>query len=115
EEVLGQGGEGLRPLVVLPRHLSPVVVDGVPAAEEDPVVGGQPVVVEPVRAVADALPTLPANRFHLLGRQRFGHQRVVVDGNRVQAAAFEQGGEDVRGQGHPIGRDRRRGGRIVRL
>ena len=39
-----------------------VAVDGVPAALEDPVVGGQAVVVELVAAVADALAPPPADR-----------------------------------------------------
>ena len=106
EEVLGKGLEGLGPLIVLPRHLPPEVVDGVPAAEEDPVVRGQPVVVETIRAVADALAALPPDRRHLLVSERLGHQRVVVDGDRMQTHPFEQRREHVRRQRHPLRRDR---------
>src|SRR5699024_9921638 len=48
---------------------------------------------ESVRAVADALPALPADRFHLLGRQRFCHQRVVVDGNVCRLTRLSRDGK----------------------
>ena len=47
--------ERRRPLVVLGRDLAAEVVDRVVAAPQDPVVGGEPVVVELVAAVAEAL------------------------------------------------------------
>ena len=49
-------------LVVARADRAAVAVDRVPAAVQDPVVGGQPVVVELVAAVADALAVLPADR-----------------------------------------------------
>jgi hypothetical protein len=77
-------------LLVLLAHLAAEVVDRVVAAEQDPVVGAQTVVVELVRAVGEALAVLPADRVVLLRRQRLGHQRVVVDGHGHQPVALEQ-------------------------
>ena len=67
EEVSAQRLE--RRGTLLERRVEPagVVVDGVVAAPHDPVVAGQPVVVELVRAVADALPPCPADGTTLLG------------------------------------------------
>src|SRR5207237_4598747 len=61
EEVPGERGEGSRALIVGPADVAAEVVDGVVAAPQDPVVGGQPVVMELVTRVADALPVLPAD------------------------------------------------------
>jgi hypothetical protein len=49
-------------LLQLRRHPVPPVVDRVEAAPQDPSVVGEPVVVEPVRAVAEPLPMSPADR-----------------------------------------------------
>jgi len=65
EEVPGQPVEGRRPLVVARAHLPAEVVDGVVAAPHDAVVGREPVVVELVGRVADALPIGPADRGQL--------------------------------------------------
>ena len=67
-----------------------VAVDGVIAAEEDPVVGGQPVVVELVAAVADALAVAPADRLALRRAERLADQHVVVDRGDVAADAAQQ-------------------------
>ena len=47
------------------------------AAEEDPVVLGEPVVVELVARVADALPVLPPDRRAHVGGERSGHHHVI--------------------------------------
>src|SRR5690606_18661250 len=60
-EVPGEPRVGLRPVVVLGADPAAVGVDGVVAAPQDPVVGGQAEVVELVGAVAEALPVLPAD------------------------------------------------------
>ena len=78
-EVFGQLDEGLVALLVLRLDLAAVVVDRVVATPENAVVVGQPVVVELVGRVADALPVVPADGGQLLGGERLGHQRVVVD------------------------------------
>ena len=49
------------------------------AAPQDPVVGGQPEVVELVARVGHALAAAPADRRALRRRQRLRHQDVVVD------------------------------------
>ena len=91
--------ERLRPPVEL-RVVDPVaeVVDGVVAAEQDPAVGRQAVVVELVPAVGDPLPVRPADRPALLGGERLGHERVVVDGrdeppDRARERRIGAGGE----------------------
>jgi len=58
-----------------------VVVDRVVAAPQDPVVRAEPVVVELVRAVADALTVAPADLGELGVGQGLGHEYVVVDGD----------------------------------
>ena len=69
--------------------------DRVVAAEEDPVVRREPVVVELVGGVVHPLPVPPADRGLLLRRQRLRHDRVVVDRHRVQAVPPQQGGERI--------------------
>ena len=54
--------EGRRAPVELRPDPAPEVVDGVVAAPQDPVVGGQPEVVELVVGVGQALAPLPADR-----------------------------------------------------
>ena len=68
EELPGEQLEGRRPVVELAFEPAAEVVDGVVAAPQDPVVGRQPVVVELVAAVVDALAVAPADRRQLLGR-----------------------------------------------
>ena len=55
EEVLGEHVVGLGPLLEGRVDPAAVVVDRVVPAPQDPVVAGEPVVVELVAAVADAL------------------------------------------------------------
>ena len=62
EELLRQQLERRRAQVVGRLDLPAEVVDRVVPAPEDPVVVGQPVVVELVGAVADPLPVSPADR-----------------------------------------------------
>ena len=77
------GGQDVVALEVAPGPLAGVV-HRVVAAQEDPVVVGQPVVVELVARVADALPVLPADRRpHVVG-QRSGHHHVVEDRHDVR-------------------------------
>ena len=101
EELAGQQVERRRPVVELAGDPAAEVVDRVVAAPEDPVVRRQPVVVELVAAVVDALPVPPADRGQLLGRQRLGHQRVVVDRHRVPAHPLHERGERVGAEGDP--------------
>ena len=74
------------------------VVDGVVAAPQDPVVGGQPEVVELVAGVRHAVPVAPPDRRALLGVERLGHQDVVVDRHEQRRQAPEphavRGGRD---------------------
>ena len=79
EELRLEPLEGLRPVVELRPDPAAEVVDRVVAAPQDPVVGGEPEVVELVVPVAQALAPLPADRRALVGRQRIGHEDVVVD------------------------------------
>ena len=66
-------------------------------------VAREPVVVELVRAVGEALAVRPADRCQLFGGERLGHQHVVVHGHGHQAVALEERGEHVRAEGHGIG------------
>ena len=65
EEVLREGAERLVVGVIAGGDRAAEAVDGLEAAPEDPVVVGQPVVVELVAAVADPLPAAPADRLPL--------------------------------------------------
>ena len=65
EEVLGERRERRVVLVVARADRAAEAVHRVVAAAQDPVVGGQAVVVELVAAVADALAALPADRVAL--------------------------------------------------
>ena len=80
-----------------------IVVYGVIATPQDAVVVGQPVVVKLVGGVEQALPAAPAERRHLLRRQRLGHQHVVVHGGDVAADGPDQRREAVGGQHDPLG------------
>jgi hypothetical protein len=85
------------------------VVDRVVAAEQQPPVGGQAVVVEAVAAVGDPLPVLPAQRAAPVGAQRLGHEDVVVDRrdeppDRLRGRPVGPGGEQ-----DPLGLDRAAG------
>ena len=68
EEVARELLPRLGPVLVRGSHAAAVVVDRVVAAEQDPVVAAEPVVVELVRQVADALPVAPADRRELRRR-----------------------------------------------
>ena len=95
EEVLGELREGRVVLVVARADRAAVAVDGVPAAEQDAAVGGEPVVVELVAAVADALAVRPADR--VAGRvERLGDEHVVVDRHDVVARSRLQQRRDRR-------------------
>ena len=93
-----------------PEHLEAIRTSGrrggsdpnrVTAAPHDPVVRREPVVVELVGGVADALARAPADPVELLVRQRLGGQHVVVDRDGVQPVAAQQAREHARGQHHP--------------
>ena len=71
------------------------MVDGVVTAPQDPVVRGQPVVVELVAQVADALPVPPPDRGELRRAERLGHQHVVIDRHDVGPQPAHQRGERV--------------------
>ena len=106
EEVRRERAERLGPLLVRRPHPPPGVVDGVVPAPEDPVVRGQPGVVELVGQVTEPLPVGPADRGELLGAQRLGHQHVVVDRHRQQPGPAQQRREDVRRERDPLAGDR---------
>src|SRR5580692_1462463 len=78
EEVAGKLVEGPRALFELETDAIPEVVDGVVAAPENSRVRGEPVVVELVAAVADALPVCPADGRPLRAREWFGDEHIVV-------------------------------------
>ena len=100
EEVLGEPREGGVVLVEVGAHRAAVAVDGVVAAPQDAVVGGEPVVVEAVGRVADSLAAAPADRLALRAVQRLGDERVVVDRQHVAAHRAQQRRERARGQQH---------------
>ena len=98
EEVLRELGERRLVVVELRADRPAVAVDRVVAAPQDPAVGGQPVVVELVADVADALPAGPADRGAHALVERLGHQRVVVDRRDVAADRAHQRRVGARGQ-----------------
>ena len=98
-----QPGERLGVAVEPVGHLVAEVVDRVVAAPQDAVVRCEPVVVELVARVGDALAALPADRRELVGGQRLGDQRVVADRDDVGAQPAEQGGEGVGAEGDVAG------------
>ncbi len=83
EEVRRKHAVGLRALVAVRADVAAEAVDGLVAAPQDPVVGRQPVVVEPVAGVSDPLAVVPPDAPELLVGQRLGDERVVVDGRDV--------------------------------
>ena len=89
-------------VLVLRTHLAAEVVDGVVAAEQDAVVPGEPVVVELVGAVGQTLTIRPSDGCQLRGRERLGHQHVVVHRNGHQPVALEERGEDVGAEGDGV-------------
>ena len=77
-------------VVELGADRAAVAVDGVVAAPQDPVVGCQPVVVELVGHVADALAPRQPIDSRLVGVERLGHERVVVDRRDIAADRRQQ-------------------------
>ena len=106
EEVLGEGLEGLGALVVLLLDATAEVVDRVIPTPQDPSVPRRPEVVELVAEVGDPLPPAPADRGSLVGGQRLGGQRVVVDGHRHQPESAQQRRVGVRGEYDAAGEHR---------
>ena len=98
EEVSRELAEGLRPVFVPGVDSATVVVDRVVPTPQNPVVGGQAVVVELVGGIADTLPGTPADTVELVVRQRLSGHRVVVNRDRVKSIAAEQAGKDIGGQ-----------------
>ena len=98
EEVLGQLRPRLRALLELLRHLAAEVVDGVVATPQDPVVLREPVVVELVGHVGEALSAHPTDRRPLVRRQGLRRERVVVDRRDVVLHAPQQRREGVGAQ-----------------
>ena len=101
EEVLGQPGERGRVRIARGADAAAVVVDRVEATPQDPVVGGQPVVVELVPGVGEALPVPPSDAGQLGGRQRLGHQRVVVHRHEVVPEPAQQRPVAAGAERHP--------------
>ncbi len=97
-----QLGPRLRPALQVGRHLRTPVVDGVVAAPQDPVVGREPVVVELVGDVGQALAVGPADAGQLGRGERLGDQAVVVHGDHVLAQPLEQRPVGVRAE-HDLG------------
>ena len=87
-----------QPLILLGTDPVAEVVDDVVAAPQDPVVGRQPVIVELIAEISQALPALPADGVLLLRREGFGDQDIVIDRHDVVAEPTQQVGEGVRGQ-----------------
>ena len=81
----------------------PEVVDGVVAAPQDPVVGGQPEVVELVVGIGQALAPYQPIAASLLGGQRLRHERVVVDRHEQRRQPPEPAGVG-RGGDHDVAR-----------
>ncbi len=98
EEVAGELGEQVRPVLLLGRDATAAVVHRVPAAPEDALILGEPVVVEHVAGVRERLAPAPADRLELLRAERLRHQRVVVDRDDVVAEPLEQRREGVGGE-----------------
>jgi hypothetical protein len=61
------------------RDATGPIVDRVVSAEQDPIVGREPVVVESVAEIGHALCFGPTQRCSKVRRQRFGEQDVVVN------------------------------------
>src|SRR5438552_10901356 len=72
---------GVMPLGMIATRVDAVaaIISRLARAEEDSVVGGQPVVLEEGAGVADALAAPPADRRALLRRERIADQDVVVE------------------------------------
>ena len=104
EEVLGQPQERLRVALQPVVGAAAEVVDGVVAAPEDPPVVGDPVVVEEVAGVGDAVPVGPADGRALGLGERLGHQRVVPDRHDVRRQPAQQRREGVGAERHPARR-----------
>ena len=98
EEVTGQLGVQVGPVLVLPADAPAAVVERVPAAPQDAPVLSEPVVVEHVAGVRQRLPARPADGPELGLAQRLGHQSVVVHGQDVQAQTAQQRPEGVGGK-----------------
>ncbi len=105
EELFREFQERLRALVEIGVQLSPVRIDRVVSAPQDPVVRGKPEVMELIGTVTEPLAPLPADRFQLRGGERLGHQRVVVDRHGVRPDALDQRGEDVGAERDTAGED----------
>ncbi len=101
EEVVRQQVEDLGALLELGAHAVRPVVDGLVAAPQDAVVGGQPVVVEAVARVGHALAPVPADRRPPDRIERLAHEDVVVDRDHVAADRAHQWLEGVRGEHDP--------------
>ena len=105
EEVLRELGERRLVVVELGADRTAVSIDGVVAAPQDPAIGGQPVVVELVAHVADALARRPSRSRRAAGRRAArsparsrtparcsGRSRAAAAGRRWSPAA--RGGVD---------------------
>jgi hypothetical protein len=90
EEVTGQSTVRGVAVLVLRPDAAAEVVDSVVPAPQNAIVFGHAVVMELVRHVTDALPVAPADVGQLRFRQRFGHQRIVVDRHGVVAVPLQQ-------------------------
>ena len=111
EEVRGEPAEGLRAVLMAGIHPAAEVIDGVVSTPQDPVVRGQPVIVELVGAVPDSLACSPADAVQLGVGEWFGAQDVVVNRNGIEPVSAQQTTEHVGGQHGPRGSDSpRRGG-----
>ena len=109
DQMLGQDGECLRVLGATRIGVATQKVEGVVAAEQQPVTPvvsegvrggrpprgvstGQPVVVEQVARIADPLSPRPTQGGAYVGRERLGHQRVVPDRDHVRLHRAQQRG-----------------------
>src|SRR3990170_2576961 len=106
EEVASEARVHLVVELEAPTDTAAEVVRRVEAAPQDPVVGRQPEVVEAVRGIGQPFAPGPSDRGALLGRERFGHEDVVVHGYDVAPDLAQERWVPVRREDHPIGEDR---------
>ena len=102
----GQSLIGLRPVLVGRIHAASEVIDRVVTTPDDPVVGGESVVVELIGGVTDTpWRCCQPMRQPAVRRSVARWRDVVVDRHGVEAVAAEQAGKNVGGQHDPFGRD----------
>ena len=95
EKSLGEAFKALRALLMTGLDASAEMINGIVAAPENSIVGGQPVVVKLVGLIAEPLTILPAKGGELIAAEGFGHEHVVPDRNRCSLHTSDRSLERV--------------------